>query len=174
MKCGGWQYEDYLGFCFSSLFDIFISHPVGLQKSTLPRTERGFPAASHTVFNQWNALISIVRADSRSRNIWWLPLNKHEKTPIVGSSFFFWNNNLIITDLEAIKVIMVKHFDHFVNHSNSKKVQNEPHFERAIFNRENEEWKNLQIAKMAINFTFTYSKIKPMYSIFNASSKALV
>lgn len=71
-----------------------------------------------------------------------------------GGYFMFFKPIFMAVDLDLIKNILQKDFDHFVNHGRYFNKKVDP-LTGHLFNMENEEWKNL---RMKLTPTFTSGK----------------
>ncbi|CAG7825768.1 unnamed protein product [Allacma fusca] len=87
-----------------------------------------------------------------------------------GGYMEFNNPVLYVTDLDIIKQIYIKDFDHFVNRRGINLEKDDPHMHYSLFNQEGDAWKALRI-KMTP--TFTTGKIRRMFTIFNSSAEKL-
>lgn len=95
---------------------------------------------------------------------------KNTGAPFVGFSDTFSVPSYFVTDLDLIKLIMVKDFDHFVNRRQVLNENSPELFKKQIINMESEEWKELR-SKMSP--TFTTGKIRRMFDIFEKSNQRL-
>lgn len=82
-----------------------------------------------------------------------------------GGTLLFRHPILYVWDPELIKSILVKDFDHFINRRGIE--FSDPKFQEMLFNMVNQEWKDM---RTTMTPTFTTSKIKRMFGIFNESS----
>ncbi|XP_021952885.1 cytochrome P450 9e2 [Folsomia candida] len=79
--------------------------------------------------------------------------------------------NYTVTDLEILKHIFVKDFDHFVNRRAFKMPDNDILIKKMLVFLKDEEWKGL---RSKLSPTFTTGKIKRLFPLFNESAKKLV
>lgn len=92
------------------------------------------------------------------------------KAPIVGICDVFGQSNLYITDLDLLRHIKIKDFDHFVNLRPVKTQKSSKYFTKMLFIMENEQWKGIR-AKLTP--AFSTGKIRRMFAIFQNSSERL-
>jgi cytochrome P450 len=76
-----------------------------------------------------------------------------------------------LMDLDLIKNVMVKDFDHFINRRPFGPKDDPTLMGRILFSMESQEWKD---TRSAMSPTFTTGKIRKMFQIFNASSDRMV
>jgi len=69
---------------------------------------------------------------------------------------------IFIRDPELIKLITVKHFDHFVNHRTKIDENIEPLFGRSLFVMKDQRWKEM---RSTLSPAFTGSKMRNMFSL---------
>ncbi|KOC61018.1 Cytochrome P450 9e2, partial [Habropoda laboriosa] len=74
----------------------------------------------------------------------------------------------VIRDIELIKSITVKNFEHFVNHQTLITGDSDLLFSKNLFILKDDEWRNL---RNAASPTFTTSKIKSMFVLMNDCAK---
>ncbi|XP_021957638.1 cytochrome P450 9e2 [Folsomia candida] len=79
--------------------------------------------------------------------------------------------NYTVTDLNMLKHIFVKDFDHFVNRRALTLPSNDILVKKMLIFLQDEQWKGL---RSKLSPTFTTGKIKRLFSLFNDSSKKLV
>ncbi|CAL8110028.1 unnamed protein product [Orchesella dallaii] len=89
------------------------------------------------------------------------------KGGLVGISDLFGTVGVYLTDLELIKNVYVKDFDHFVNRRPVKTQHSNFYFKKMLFVMESEQWKGI---RTKLSPTFTTGKIRRMFSIFESSS----
>jgi cytochrome P450 family 9 len=75
--------------------------------------------------------------------------------------FNFKQTSFVLTDPELIKKILIKDFDHFVNH-NGASTSVDRIFDRALFALHDKEWRDMRTTLSPI---FTSSKMKMMYGL---------
>jgi len=76
---------------------------------------------------------------------------------------------LFILDLDLIKNVLVKDFDHFMNRRGIE--FSDEKFDKMLFNMINQDWKDL---RATMSPTFTTSKLKRMFGVFNESAEKMV
>lgn len=96
---------------------------------------------------------------------------KSTGSPFVGFSDAFSVPSYYITDLDLIKQLLVKDFDHFVNRRRVLNEDSPEVFRKQVVNMEHEEWKGL---RSKLSPTFTTGKIRKMFQIFGNSNQRLV
>jgi len=95
---------------------------------------------------------------------------KKKKTGLkFGGTTLFRHPMLYVLDLDLVKNILVKDFDHFTNRRGID--FGDPEFDKMLFNMVNQEWKDL---RATMSPTFTTSKIKRMFGVFNESGEKMV
>ena len=77
---------------------------------------------------------------------------------------------LIVLEPDYMRNIFVKDFDYFVNRR-SVRIPGDEYFNKTLLMMEGDEWKGL---RATLSPTFTTSKIRAMFSIFNESGNSLV
>lgn len=73
-----------------------------------------------------------------------------------GGMFNYSHPYLLITDLDVIKCVFIKNFDHFINHSAYFNEKDDP-LSATLENLENEQWKQL---RSIITPAFSTGKIR--------------
>lgn len=74
-----------------------------------------------------------------------------------------------VRDLDLVKQVMVKDFDHFVDHRPF--VDTDPLFSKSLFFLNGQEWKDM---RTVLSPTFTSGKIKRMFHHFVESGEKLM
>lgn len=91
-------------------------------------------------------------------------INYYKKTKNLGLKFsglyFSSHRELMIADLNLIKLILVKNFDHFANHGRYVNEKDEP-LSAHLFNLADDDWKNM---RQKISPVFTTAKLKMMFN----------
>jgi len=82
-----------------------------------------------------------------------------------AGTVLFRHSILYILDLDLVKNILVKAFDHFVNRRGIE--FSDAKFHEMLFNMVNQDWKDL---RTTMSPTFITSKIKRMFEVFNESA----
>lgn len=95
---------------------------------------------------------------------------KHAGVHVAGN-IDFGTVHYTVTDLELLKHIMVKDFDHFVNRRPLQVLNNDVVFKKMIAFRQSEQWRAL---RSKLSPTFSSGKIKKVIPIFKESWKKLV
>ncbi|CAG7694742.1 unnamed protein product, partial [Allacma fusca] len=88
-----------------------------------------------------------------------------------GGYLEMFNPVLFITDLDLMKEIYIKNFDHFVDRRNFSVEKNDPHLHHTVVNQTGDAWKGL---RNKMSPTFTTGKIRGMFTIFNSSAEKLI
>lgn len=88
--------------------------------------------------------------------------------PVVGFSDFFSSKGCNIIDLEMVRNVMVKDFDHFVNRRSVQTQEANLYFKKMLFAVEGDQWKGI---RNKLSPTFTTGKIRKMFPIFLRSSE---
>ncbi|XP_037043807.1 cytochrome P450 9e2-like isoform X2 [Bradysia coprophila] len=78
---------------------------------------------------------------------------------------------LFITDLDLLKQVLIRDFDHFVNRRGFDLEENDPHMHYLLGNHNGDAWKRL---RSTISPTFTGGKIRRIFQIFDSSAKKMV
>lgn len=89
--------------------------------------------------------------------------NLHPTAKYVGF-FDIGNPVLVIRDLDLIKSIGVKNFEHFPDHRNFVDEVQEPIFGRNLFSLRGDQWRE---TRTMLSPAFTSSKLKGMYKLMN-------
>lgn len=90
-------------------------------------------------------------------------------SPVVGhTNFFNLSKAIYVTDMETMKNVYVKDFDHFINRPPITSGNDKEYIAKMLFSMEGEQWKILR-AKMTP--MFTTGKIKRMFETFRKSSE---
>lgn len=84
----------------------------------------------------------------------------------VYGSYFLRDPIFVVRDLELIKSVGVKEFDHFVNHSGSEQFQTL--LSKSLVQLKDREWREM---RNILSPTFTGSKMRAMYDLINACSE---
>lgn len=129
---------------------------------------RGVPHLKATPFLGNTAGLFLRREtfiDSFMRVYW-----GHPKESVVG---FMQGTQplLIIRDIELIKEITVKNFEHFRNHMFSNDPDLDPIFGRSLFSMKDEKWK---ITRNMLSPAFTGSKMRIMFKLMHECSEKSV
>ncbi|XP_058064803.1 probable cytochrome P450 9f2 [Anopheles bellator] len=77
----------------------------------------------------------------------------------------------VIRDLELVKQICIKDFDHFLNHRMELDENHDPLFGRALFAMRDTRWKNM---RAVLSPAFTGSKMRQMFGLVTAYCEAAV
>lgn len=89
--------------------------------------------------------------------------------PRFGGIMEFRSPVLMVTDLDLIKQILVKDFDHFVDR---RPINfDEPTFQETVLNLEGQKWKDV---RSVLSPAFTTGKMKQMFEQFNTCGKNFV
>lgn len=82
----------------------------------------------------------------------------------------FRNPVLMVTDLDLVKSVLVKDFDHFVDRR-SFKIEGEPVFNEMLVFLSGQKWKDV---RSALSPSFTTGKMRRMFECFNKCGKSFV
>ena len=74
----------------------------------------------------------------------------------------------VIRDLELVKAVSIKDFDHFVNHRMHIDVNNDPLMGRSLFAMSDAKWREM---RSTLSPTFTGNKMRLMLSLINDCAK---
>lgn len=107
--------------------------------------------------------LSIVKSD--------MEIYRQLKGQRFGGFMELYNPVLYLTDLDLMKSVYIKDFDHFTNRRGFDVEKQDPHMHYSLFNQNGESWKNLR-SKMSP--TFTTGKIRRMFEIYDSSTQKLV
>ena len=110
----------------------------------------------------------------KKRSMWYDTMDMHEvmkssDVPHMGYAEVL-SDAIVVRDLEIIKNVCIKDFDHFVDRRNMT-PDDDPHMSKMLFFTVGEEWKQMR-SKMSP--TFTTGKIKRMFQLFQTSGNKLV
>ncbi|XP_021957657.1 cytochrome P450 9e2 [Folsomia candida] len=89
----------------------------------------------------------------------------------VGGNTEMRKKNYMVTDLDILKHVFVKDFDHFVNRRGFSMPESDLLVKKMLIFLNDDKWKGL---RSKLSPTFTTGKIKRLFSLFNDSSKKLV
>ncbi|ODM92848.1 Cytochrome P450 6k1 [Orchesella cincta] len=120
----------------------------------------GFPR----MFRFLTGKIALVEAEE----LLWADVKKAGKS-FVGFSDLL-SPTFYIADLDLMKNIYVKDFDHFVNRRNFDTPGSDLLLKRMLISLEGEQWKGI---RTKLSPTFTTGKIKRMFGIFDKSSQLM-
>ncbi|XP_017882161.1 cytochrome P450 9e2-like [Ceratina calcarata] len=128
------------------------------EKHGIPRS-KGVPIFGSTwkVFLQRATFVDVVKETYNT--------NKDAKY-IVFYDFSF--PTIVIRDIELIKSISVKNFDHFVNHRTFLLDKTDSLFSKNLFFLKDEKWKEVRNTMSPV---FTSSKLKTMFGLMNDCAK---
>ncbi|KAF7988778.1 hypothetical protein HCN44_007088 [Aphidius gifuensis] len=88
------------------------------------------------------------------------------------SGFYdFSNPNIVIRDPELIKLIAIKHFDHFVNHRSFFNPEVDPLFGNNLFSLHDDRWREI---RNLLTPAFTSSKMKGMFKLMSNCAENFV
>lgn len=93
---------------------------------------------------------------------------KYKSSKIYGY-FNFISKMFIVTDLELIKKVTVKDFNHFINHDNA--VEMDDLLSRSIFALRDKKWRDMRTTLSPI---FTSSKMKLMFGLLSDHSRDFI
>ncbi|XP_049546103.1 probable cytochrome P450 9f2 [Anopheles darlingi] len=85
--------------------------------------------------------------------------------------FDFLSPIYVIRDLELVKQICIKDFDHFLNHRIQLDENHDPLFGRALFAMRDTRWRNM---RAVLSPAFTGSKMRQMFGLITAYCEAAV
>uniref|UniRef100_T1DMW0 Putative cytochrome p450 9f2 n=1 Tax=Anopheles aquasalis TaxID=42839 RepID=T1DMW0_ANOAQ len=85
--------------------------------------------------------------------------------------FDFLSPIYVIRDLELVKQICIKDFDHFLNHRIELDENHDPLFGRALFAMRDTRWRNM---RAVLSPAFTGSKMRQMFGLITAYCEAAV
>ncbi|XP_017882209.1 cytochrome P450 9e2-like [Ceratina calcarata] len=91
----------------------------------------------------------------------------HKEAKYIGG-YEFLSPMIAIRDLELIKTITVKNFDHFTDHRGMRNNANDPLFTQNLFFLKGERWKEVRNVLSPI---FTSSKLKGMFVLMSECAK---
>ncbi|XP_045477863.1 cytochrome P450 9e2-like [Harmonia axyridis] len=86
-------------------------------------------------------------------------------------SYQFLKPSLFVRDLDLIKQITIKDFDHFTDHVDILNSNNDPIFSKNLFSLKGKEWREL---RSTLSPAFTSSKMKAMFVLISEASKKFV
>ena len=95
--------------------------------------------------------------------------NEHKHFPYVGI-FAVDRPGLLVNDLDIIRNILVKDWQHFPDHIIDGDIKSDPIFQRIIFLLKGESWK---FARHKLTPTFTSGKMKVMFHLVDNCAKQL-
>jgi len=98
----------------------------------------------------------------------------HEMTKKYGKTFGVFDGslpNLVTSDADMVRFLLVKGFDHFVNRRDFGGIVNIKYFRKMLTVTQNQEWKDI---RSAVTPTFTSGKIKRMSSLITKCTEELV
>ncbi|CAG7827147.1 unnamed protein product, partial [Allacma fusca] len=121
------------------------------------------PKTSSLLYRVLTGDYTLYRADTEMYN--------ELKSKGFGGYIEFGSPMFFVTDLELLKRIYIKDFDHFVDRRSLQLEKQDPHFHFNLANQTGEKWKNL---RSRMSPTFTTGRIRRMFSIFDSSSKKMV
>ncbi|XP_019866454.2 cytochrome P450 9e2 [Aethina tumida] len=86
-------------------------------------------------------------------------------------AFQFTSPILVVRDLELIKKILIKDFDHFVDHHILFKPDVDPLWGKTLFSSQGEQWRDL---RQTLSPVFTSSKMKSMFLLMRECAQQYV
>ncbi|XP_044758511.1 cytochrome P450 9e2-like [Coccinella septempunctata] len=86
-------------------------------------------------------------------------------------SYQFLKPSLFIRDVDIIKQITIKDFDHFTDHVDILNSSNDPIFSKNLFSLKGREWREV---RSTLSPAFTSSKMKAMFVLISEASKKFV
>ncbi|CAL4111727.1 unnamed protein product, partial [Meganyctiphanes norvegica] len=86
-------------------------------------------------------------------------------------SYFFWSPNLIITDPEVVKSVMIKDFDHFVDRRSFKIDGKDKYANEMLTAAEGSHWKGI---RSVLSPTFSSGKMKNMFPMVMGKTDVLM
>jgi cytochrome P450 family 6 len=95
---------------------------------------------------------------------------KYKKISPAFGMYFFFNANVVVTDLELVKNVLVRDFDNFRNRGLYYNVKDDPLTEH-LFLIEDGLWKNM---RTKLTPTFTSGKMKMMFTTMVEISKLMI
>lgn len=115
---------------------------------------RGFPL----IGVHFRAIFGIETISDSFENLY----KDHPNENIIGMYEFFGRTSYLLRDLELIKRVTIKDFDHFVNHSLVIHEDADPLMGRAMFAMDGQRWKEM---RSTMSPAFTGSKIRLMFNL---------
>ncbi|KAK1117077.1 hypothetical protein K0M31_017000 [Melipona bicolor] len=127
--------------------------------------KRGIPYAKPIPFlgSMWKVLLRRLSFPEVMEKIY----NSNPDSKYVGF-FEFDTPLLVIRDLELVKSIAVKNFDHFPNHRLAFDPELDPLFSKNLFSLRDERWKEI---RNILTPAFTSSKMKSMFVLMRDCAK---
>ena len=117
----------------------------------------------------WNRLLIRIPFNEMTHTIY-KTLKAKGKDAKFGGFMEFRRPVAVIMDLDLLKNITVKDFDHFINRRPFARREDPTLMGRILFSMEGQEWKD---TRSAMSPTFTTGKIRRMFAIFTESSNRM-
>ncbi|CAD1473360.1 unnamed protein product [Heterotrigona itama] len=127
--------------------------------------KRGIPYVKPVPFlgNLWEVFLRQISFAELAEKLY----NVYPESKYVGF-FEFSTPLLVIRDLDLIKSITMKNFDHFPNHKMAFNPDVEPLFSKNLFSLCNERWREV---RTILTPAFTSSKMKSMFALMRDCAK---
>lgn len=154
-------------FLINTIFFIIIYHTIIRTWNFFTKQNVKFVRGLPIIGSHWKAFVGIETVAASFQNLY----EKFPNDRIIGFYELFGKPAYLVRDIDLVKSVAIKDFEHFANHSFVINEKTDPLMSKGMFTMEGQKWREM---RSTISPAFTGSKMRLMFSLLDDVSQKFV